>query len=148
MKKTILIALAAIHVLLSITIYIIGHEYEFTAKYTNTWLSNLLVSLLLLIVFIVSKENVVKKTANFLLTIYPIGLVLIGFIILYHLPNFTYIEAQEIVMKETFEEIDISKEDEIKGQMGMYFIYTKYNVYIFNSEDGKYSKREELNEKD
>ncbi|MGE7115038.1 hypothetical protein [Lysinibacillus sp. NPDC047702] len=122
MKKIILIALAAIHICLSIIIYIIGNKYEFTVKYTNTWLSNLLVSLLLLVVFIFSKENVVKKLSNLLLTIYPIGLVLIGFIIFYNLPNFTYLEAKDIVIKETSEEIDISKEGEIKGQLGMYYI--------------------------
>ncbi len=81
MKKTILIALAAIHVCISITIIIIGNKYEFTVKYTNTWLPNLFVSLLLLVVFIISKDKVIKKISNLLLMIYPIGLVLISFII-------------------------------------------------------------------
>lgn len=146
MKKIILIALATIHVCLSITIYIIGNKYEFTVKYTNTWLANLFVSLLFLVAFIFNKENVIKKISNPLLTIYPIGLALISFIIFYNLPNYTYLEAKDIVIRETSEEIDISKEDDIKGQLGMYYIYTKDNVYIFNSEDGKYSKRKNLNE--
>ncbi|AVK84901.1 hypothetical protein C3943_15740 [Lysinibacillus sp. B2A1] len=146
MKKIILIALAVIHVCLSLTIYIIGNKYEFTVKYTNTWLANLFVSLLLLVTFIFNKENVIKKISNPLLTIYPIGLALISFIIFYNLPNYTYLEAKDIVIRETSEEIDISKEDDIKGQLGMYYIYTKDNVYIFNSEDGKYSKRKNLNE--
>lgn len=71
---------------------------------------------------------------------------MISFIIFYNLPNYTYLEAKDIVIRETSEEIDISKEDDIKGQLGMYYIYTKDNVYIFNSEDGKYSKRKDLNE--
>ncbi|MGG2082398.1 hypothetical protein [Lysinibacillus pakistanensis] len=146
MKKIILIALAAIHVCISITIFIIGNKYEFTGEYTNTWLANLFVSLLLLVVFIISKDKVIKKISNLLLMIYPIGLVLISFIIFYKLPNFTYLEAKEIIIKETSEEIDLSKEDEIKGQLGMYYIYTREHVYIFNSEDGKYSKRKNLNE--
>lgn len=66
----------------------------------------------------------------------PIGL-LISFIIFYHLPNFTYLEAEKIIIKET--KIDLSKENEIKG------LYTIESVYI-NSEDGKYSKRKNLNE--
>ncbi len=78
--------------------------------------------------------------------IYPIGLVLISLIIFYNLPNFTYLEAKEIIIKETSEEIDMSKENEIKGQLGMYYIYTREHVYIFNSKDGKYSKRKNLNE--
>ena len=146
MKKIILIALAAIHVCISITIFIIGNEYEFTVKYTNTWLPNLFVSLLLLVVFIISKDKVINKISNLLLMIYPIGLVLISFIIFYNLPNFTYLEAKEIIIKDTSEEIDMSKENEIKGQLGMYYIYTREHVYIFNSEDGKYSKRKNLNE--
>lgn len=81
MKKIILIALAVIHVCLSLTIYIIGNKYEFTVKYTNTWLANLFVSLLLLVTFIFNKENVIKKISNPLLTIYPIGL---GFDKLYY----------------------------------------------------------------
>lgn len=146
MKKIILIALATIHVCISITIFIIGNKYEFTVKYTNTWLPNLLVSLLLLVVFIISKNKVIKKISNLLLVIYPIGLVLISFISFYNLPNFTYLEAKEIIIKETSEEIDMSKENEIKGQLGMYYIYTREHVYLFNSEDGKYSKRKNLNE--
>ncbi len=71
----------------------------------------------------------------------PIGLVLISFIIFFNLPNFTYLEAKKIIMKETPEVIDLSKENEIKEQLGMYYKYTRENMYIFNSKDGKYSKR-------
>ena len=49
-------------------------------------------------------------------------------------------------MKETPEVIDLSKENEIKGQLGIYYKYTRENMYIFNSKDGKYSKRKNLNE--
>jgi len=49
-------------------------------------------------------------------------------------------------MKETPEVIDLSKENEIKEQLGMYYKYTRENMYIFNSKDGKYSKRKNLNE--
>lgn len=143
MKKTILIALSTIHVIIAITIYFVGSKYEFTVQYMNTWIPNLFVSLLLLVAFIFSKESV-KRIPNPLLTIYPIGLVLISSIVFFNLPNYTYEEAKEIVIKETSEKIDSSKEDEIKGQVGMYYIYTEANVYVFNAEDGTYSKRNEL----
>lgn len=142
MKKTLLIALAIIHVFLSITIFIIGSKYAYTVKYTNTWLPNLLVSLILVVVF--SKEKVYDKISNLILIIYPIGLILISFIIFFNIPNFTYKEAKTLVIKETSEKFDIYKENEIKGQNGMYYIYTEENVYVFNSKDGSYSKRKNI----
>ncbi|WP_332647050.1 hypothetical protein [Lysinibacillus sp. 54212] len=142
MKKTILIGLAIGHVFLSFAIFIVGREYENAVEYSNVWVMNFFVSVLLLIAFSVRKNR--QIIPNSLLIAYPLGLVVIGFIVFNHLPNFTYKEAKEIVLSETAEEIDDTKENEIKGQLRMYYIYTKENVYIFNSEDGKYVKKENI----
>ena len=56
----------------------------------------------------------------------PIGL-LISFIIFYHLPNFTYLEAEKIIIKEnTIESIYIStrKTVNIRNLMNDQFFYT------------------------
>ena len=78
---------------------------------------------------------------NVMLFVYPLALVAISVIIYSHLPHFTYKDATAIVIQETFEKIDYTKQNKIEGQNGMYFIYTEENVYVFNAKDGLYSKR-------
>lgn len=107
-----LLGFAAIHLVLSITILLVGNIYAFTDKYSITWLPNLLVSLLLLL--LLSKEKMESKFVNVMLFVYPLALVVISVIIYSHLPQFTYKDATAIVLQETFERIDYTKQNKIK----------------------------------
>lgn len=142
MKKIILIIFAICHILISLAIFVVGREYANMIESSNAWLINGMISVSFLVAFSLSNPDQIKKISNSLLIVYPIGLVLISFIIFYDLPNFTYKEAKEMVLLETAEEFDQTKENEIKGSLGMYYFYTKENVYIFNAVDGNYAKRE------
>ncbi|MFJ7666523.1 hypothetical protein ACIQXI_05410 [Lysinibacillus sp. NPDC097195] len=139
MKKTILLVLAVLHIILSIIFFLVGNIYVFTDNYMYTWLPNLVVSLSLLILLI--KESINKNLANLILIIYPLGLIFMCVMIFYQLPNFTYKEATDLVIQENFGKIDHTKEREVRGQNGMYYIYPEDSVYVFNTRDGSYARR-------
>lgn len=56
------------------------------------------------------------------------------------LPNYTYVEAREMIERTTGETTRYNKGDFPKGQEGMYYIYTDTSVYIVNAETRNYVK--------
>lgn len=141
MKRGILIAFSIVHILVSISLFFIGEKYEFIVPATNTWLPNLLVSILLLITYVFSNIETIKKIPNYIFVIYIFGISFIIAFVLFELPKYTYLEACELIEKNTGEIVNVQK-DEPKGHKGFYYVYTEHQVYIINANTGDYAKRD------
>lgn len=141
MKRVILLILTFIHILLSIVIFFIGKQYEFIVSSTNSWLPSLLVGILLLIFFSVGKLETIKKIPKLLFVIYPASIILILVLVFYELPGLTYLEATEMIEKNTGELVINDNKNKIKGQIGIYYIYTNQNTYIVDANTREYAQK-------
>lgn len=141
MKRAILLLLSAVHILLSIALFFVGKQYAFILSTANSWLSNLLISMIVLVFFIFSKSELIKKMSNALFVVYPLGIFLIIVLVMYELPNFTYLEASKLIEENTGEIVIEDIKGKPKGQVGIYNIYTAHHVYIFDAITGEYAKR-------
>ncbi|MEG0450364.1 MAG: hypothetical protein RR595_10945 [Lysinibacillus sp.] len=127
MKRVILIALAMSHIIISIVLFFVGRHYAFVNDSMNDWVSNLVIGLATIKLFIFLKQVDIERIPSATLVVYPLGLILIVYIAFHDLPEYSYNEAVAIVERESNEEVIIPLKGVKKGQLGMYFIYTKYN---------------------
>ncbi|KYG91454.1 hypothetical protein A0U40_00440 [[Bacillus] sp. KCTC 13219] len=141
MKKSIILIILIVHIMLAIALFYVGKQYEFVASPTNSWLANLILALVLFCIVIFLKSSIISKLPNLLLILYSVAILLIAAIAFYKLPNYTYVEAREMIERTTGETTRYNKGDFPKGQEGMYYIYTDTSVYIVNAETGDYVKR-------
>lgn len=130
-----------VHIISAITLFYVGKCYEFVVSSTNSWLANLILGVVLFCLIIFIKPSIVDKLPNLLLILYPVAILLIGIIVFYKLPDYTYGEARKMIEQISGETTRYNKGDFPKGQEGMYYIYTDTSVYIVDAETGDYVKR-------
>ncbi|MEC1177544.1 hypothetical protein P9B03_03525 [Metasolibacillus meyeri] len=137
MKKIILRTLCAIHIFLSIGLFFIGRQYAFIPTSTSVWLPSLLLAIFLFILLLFKPV----KSPKALMVIYPLCMLMIGAIVYYDLPEFTYVEAVQKIEQEIGETVRLEIGDELKGHHRAYFIYTEQGQYTLDMNTGEYAKR-------
>ena len=147
MKRTILLSLVGLHIIISLILFYIGRQYAFVSDVMVSWISNLILSLFIAIFFIFITNDSINKRFKFTVIVYPIYLLCTGILVLISIPTYSYKEAVALVEEKTGDDAvvdSINESSDIKSQMGQYFIYMNNEVYLFNAESGDFAKRERL----
>lgn len=140
MKKTILVTLAIIHILLSILLFLLGRHYAFTVSVFNYWLPMMLTGIVLLIIFIFKDSTTIHKLRNVIFFVHSIGLVMISLLVIYEIPTYSYKDAHNIIEKRTGQIAIEPNKGQVKGLHGHYYIYTNEQTYLFNAMTGHFGK--------
>lgn len=140
MKKTAFVTFSIIHILLSIILFFLGKYYAFTVSIFNYWLPMLLTGIVLLIIFIFKDSTTIHKMRNAIFISYPSGLLIVALLIIYELPQYSYIDASNIIEKSTGQIVIEPNKGQVKGQQGHYYIYTNTQTYLFNALTGDFAE--------
>ena len=144
LKKTILTLFKLSLIVIGMWLLYLKTIYMDVNDIFNSWLICIVTGIVLMIVDYKKAENTPRK----MFVIFPIGIAIMLALIISEIPSITYKEAQKIIEEETGESLLIPHKNEIVGQFGLYYIYTKQGTYLVSSENGYLVKREMIKSKE
>jgi len=140
-KKVILLTLAVLQIVLAIIMCVVGTKFAFVNDVMDRWLFVLISGVVLACILLFSNQKYLGKIFTRFVIVYPIGLIMLLLLFITDIPQYSYQEAADLIEVNTGEKIIEPKDS--KGQLGYYYLYTNQDVFLFNSENGEFTKREQ-----
>ncbi|MGB2993789.1 MAG: hypothetical protein WBB47_14245 [Paenisporosarcina sp.] len=141
MKKVILLTLAVLQIVLAIIMCVVGAKFAFVDDVMDRWLFVLISGVVLACILLFSNQEYLGKIFTRFVIVYPIGLIMLLILFIMDIPHYSYREAADLIEENTGEKIIEPKDS--KGQLGYYYLYTNKDVFLFNSYNGEFTKREQ-----
>jgi len=140
-KIGILLTLAFLQIVLAIIMCVVGAKFAFVHDVMDRWLSVLISGVAIACIILFSSQKYLGKIFTRFVIVYPICLIMLLILFITEIPQYSYPEAADLIEENTGEKIIDPKDS--KGQLGYYHLYTNKDVFLFNSENGEFTKREQ-----